>query len=151
LTTEYWLAAVLAVVVAALLSALVYLVVVRRLASAPPLVGTVATIAVSALLLALTILVLNHLLSEPAVPAGIAPPPQDVHVRMGSGALDLGAILTLVAAVLALPAIELFLRRSRIGTAVRAAADNPDRAATLGVDGPTVTTAMWTLSGALAG
>jgi branched-chain amino acid transport system permease protein len=151
LTTEYWLAAALAVLLAAGLSALTYLLVVRRLSSAPPLVGTVATIAVSALLAAVTILVLNKLLSEPAVPAGIAPPPQDVHLRLGAGSFDLGALLTLGVALLALPAVELYLRRSRIGTGVRAAADNPDRAATLGVNSASVTTRVWTIAGALSG
>jgi branched-chain amino acid transport system permease protein len=151
LTTEYWLAALLAVVVAALLSALTYLLVVRRLATAPPLVGTVATVAVSALLSALTVLALNRMLSDAAVPSGIAPPPQDVQLSFGGGSFNLGALLTLGVAALALPAVELYLRRSRVGTGVRAAADNPDRAATLGVNSASVTTRVWMIAGALSG
>jgi branched-chain amino acid transport system permease protein len=150
-TTEYWLAAVLAVALAGGLAALTYLFVVRRLAAAPPLVGTVATIAVTALLSAVTVLALNKVFSDAAVPAGSATPPHEVHLHAGGGAFDLGSLATLAAGVLVLPLVELYLRRSRVGTAVRAAADNPDRAATLGVDSASVTTRIWILAGALSG
>ena len=150
-TTEYWLAAVLAVVLAAALSVLTYLLVVRRLAAAPPLVGTVATIAVSSLLLAVTILTLEKVFSEPPIPAGSGAPPHDVHVQFAGASFDIGALATLGALLVALPAVELYLRRSRAGTAVRAAADNPDRAATLGVNSASVTTRIWAMAGALSG
>jgi branched-chain amino acid transport system permease protein len=72
-------------------------------------------------------------------------------LSFGGGSFNLGALLTLGVAALALPAVELYLRRSRVGTGVRAAADNPDRAATLGVNSASVTTRVWMIAGALSG
>ena len=149
-TAEYWLAAILTIALAALLAAGTYLFVVRRLAGAPALVGTVATIAVSSLLFAFQFELIKHLPGKSQALAGIASPPQDVNVRMGGTSFNLGAFLTL-GTLLVLPAIELYLRRSRVGTGVRAAADNPDRAATLGVNSAVVTTIVWAIAGAVSG
>lgn len=150
-TTEYWTLAVLSVVVAAGLSALVYLLVIRRLGNAPALVGTVATIAVAAFLQSAQVLVLNKVLSDAAVPQFASAPPHDVNLRFAGASYDVGALLTIGVVVIALPAVELYLRRSRVGNAVRATADNPDRAATLGVDSARVTTRVWAIAGALSG
>jgi branched-chain amino acid transport system permease protein len=150
LTVEYWLAAVLAIGLAAVLSAATYLIVVRRLAGAPPLVGTVATIAISSLLYALQFELIKHWPGGTQSLAGVATPPQNINVGVGGTNLNLGAVLTLGSLVL-LPVVELYLRRSRVGTGVRAAADNRDRAATLGVNSAVVTTVVWAIAGALSG
>jgi branched-chain amino acid transport system permease protein len=56
-----------------------------------------------------------------------------------------------VAAVLALVALSVFLRRARTGVAVRAAAENDERAAMLGVNSARVTSVVWLQAGLLAG
>src|SRR5205823_2571528 len=50
LTVNYWLAAACGIVVAPLIAGIVYIVLVRRFAGAPPLVATVLTIAIASLL-----------------------------------------------------------------------------------------------------
>jgi branched-chain amino acid transport system permease protein len=150
LTVEWWGAAVMAILVAALLSAAAYAFLVRRLSDAPPLVGTVATIAVTVLLASASGLIVSTIFGDDQL-AGSTAPPQDVTVTVSGVAFHLPQLLTLGLAVAVLPALGLFLRRSKIGTGVRAAAANPERAGTLGVDGSRVTTVVWSIAGALSG
>lgn len=150
LQTEYWLAAALALTVAAALSGLTYLLVVRRFAGAPPLVGTVATIAVSSLFAAVTLLAIQDLFKDPRLTA-VTTPPTDPSITLGGVIFTLPALITLGLGLITLPLLEMYLRRSRVGTAVRAAADNPERASTLGVDGARVTVVVWLIAGTLSG
>lgn len=150
LQAEYWVAAALALVLAAVLSGLTYLLVVRRFAGSPPLVGTVATIAVATLLTALTSIAIQDWFKDPKLTANTLPP-SDPKFFLGGVLFTLPAVATLALGVLTLPLLGYYLRRSRIGTGVRAAADNSERAATLGVDGARVTLVVWLIAGLLSG
>lgn len=54
-------------------------------------------------------------------------------------------------ALVALIAVGLFLQKSRMGTAIRAVADNPDLAIASGINDKRVILMVWTLAGALGG
>lgn len=54
-------------------------------------------------------------------------------------------------ALVALVAVGLFLQKSRLGTAIRAVADNPDLAIASGINDKRVVLIVWTLAGALGG
>ncbi len=54
-------------------------------------------------------------------------------------------------ALIALVAVGLFLQRSRVGTAIRAVADNPDLAIASGINDRQVILMVWTIAGTLGG
>lgn len=155
---NYWLALVLSLGVAVLIGWLTYVVVVRRFANASRLVLTVATIFIGYLVLGLTAqltqaLVPSELRETGARPAGVEPTrlPFDFVVRLGGVNFHAVHFLTVAAALGALAWLVVYLRRSARGTAIRAASDNPDRAATLGVSVNRVTGRVWVIAAGLAG
>lgn len=150
---EYWLAAGIALVVSMLVSLLTFLLVVRRFRDAPPLVGTVATLAVSSLLfwIVATYLPDREWLRELGGYAAPVPAPVDVRVPVGTFVLGFPQLATLAVAAASIAALALFLRRNRTGVAVRAAAENSERAAMLGVNSARVTSVVWLQAGLLAG
>jgi len=150
LAVEWWGGAVLCVLLAAVISATTYLGLVRRLRDAPPLVGTVATIAVNYLLAALSTVVIRSLFDDEQLVAETAPP-QDAALTFDGVVFHLPQLVSLGLAVVVVPLLALFLRRSKVGTGVRANAANAERAATLGVDGTRVTVVVWLLAGGLSG
>lgn len=150
---QYWLAVGAGLATATLLSLLTYVLVVRRFRVAPPLVGTVATIAVGSLLGWFTSQQVPDWLKKSSLHgvAGLVSPPTNVRLKIGSVVFHLPEIATVVVAVIALGALSLFLRLNRTGVAVRAAAENDERAAMLGVSSARVTSVVWAQAGLLSG
>lgn len=148
---EYWSAIVVALLVSCLLSLAVYLLVVRRFRDSPPLVGTVATIAISSVLAYGAGLSGIPRLFKDKDLGGAVPPPLDVSVHLHPSVLHLPDIAALVVGVLAMVGLMVFLSRSRIGVAVRATAENAERASTLGVNATTVSSVVWLAAGLLSG
>lgn len=150
---EYWVAVLLGLLVAVLLSVLTFVLVVRRFRSAPPLVGTVATIAVAGLLGWFTAVKVPDWLKQSSLQGvgGIVPPPVSASVTYGGVIFRLPEIATAITAVVAVVGLSLFLRRARTGIAVRASAENDERAAMLGVNSARVTGIVWAQAGLLAG
>ncbi|MDX6273429.1 MAG: branched-chain amino acid transport system permease protein livM [Frankiales bacterium] len=146
---EYWLVAVLALAVGTLLSTLTYVLVVRRLRDTPPLVGTVATIAVAVLLTNGSLYVTRKVLDGKVINATTAPP-LGFKVTLGGTVFRIADLVALGLGLAVLPALEIYLRRSRAGRSMRAAAENPERVATLGVDASRVTVVAWVLAGLLS-
>jgi branched-chain amino acid transport system permease protein len=64
--------------------------------------------------------------------------------------VDFAALTVLVISVAALGGLALWLRRSRLGTAVRGVAVNAERAQSLGINVRAVSTVIWTMAGSLA-
>jgi ABC-type branched-subunit amino acid transport system ATPase component/ABC-type branched-subunit amino acid transport system permease subunit len=141
---NYFLALAAAIVVGAGIGAGVELAVIRRLFKAPRLVVLIATIGVAQLLL-----VLEYLL--PAVPQQSRyPSPLDRTIEVGSLVLHSGHFMVLAFVPAAVAGLSLFLTRTPTGTAIRAAAENPDTATLVGVSAKRVSLVVWALAGALA-
>lgn len=150
---EYWLAVAAALLVSTLLSLATFLLVVRRFRGAPPLVGTVATIAVASMLGWFTSVKVPDWLQHSSLRGidGLVPPPVKVRLSIGGVVFGFVEIATVGVAVVALVGISVFLRWSRTGVAVRAAAEDDERAAMLGVNSARVTSVVWAQAGLLAG
>ena len=152
---EYWVALAGTLLVAPLCGLIVYFGLMRPLARASRLVGTVATLAAATVLGYAGDLIAGafdpHGGSLGGTPADTRPPVA-ANLRLGPGVvLDLGSWLTVVVAVLALGLVILFLRRARMGRAIRAAADNEDRARSLGIGPIGVQALVWSIAGLLSG
>jgi branched-chain amino acid transport system permease protein len=79
-------------------------------------------------------------------------PPGDFDWHIGPLAtLHQSEVLLVIAAVAAVLGLTRYLRRSQTGVAIRAAAEGPARAETLGVDVHRVTARVWFIAGLLAG
>ena len=154
LDISYWLSLVLSLGFGVGLSWLVYLLVVRKLERAPRLVLTVASIFLITLLAGVQRLLITALTTEDQRTFGgvlkPVPPPLDLEWQTGAARFVTADFLTVAVAVVALTGIALYLARSRTGNAIRATAENPARAQTLGVDVVKVTSRVWLLVGALS-
>jgi branched-chain amino acid transport system permease protein len=62
-----------------------------------------------------------------------------------------GHLLALILLVVAYVAVTAFLRYTRLGTAIRASAENTERAELLGINVRSLSTVVWAIAGALAG
>jgi branched-chain amino acid transport system permease protein len=145
----YALATIGGLAAAVALGAVVELAVVRRFARASRLVLTVATLGLAQVLAAATAL-LPRAFGQPPLLAPRLTPPFTVRIVVGDvvlGANDVIAALTIPVAVGALAA---WLRWSTAGVAVRAAADNADRAAMAGIPVKRLHTAVWAVAALLA-
>ncbi len=157
LQVNYWGSLLVSFGFAVGLSWLVYLLVVRKLERAPRLVLTVASIFLITLLAAVqrgmvTLLTTQEQRSFGGVTNPV-PPPLRIEFTLGAERTRFATadLLSVVIAVLALGAVALYLSRSRLGTAIRATAENPSRAQSLGVDVVSVNSRVWMLVGALSG
>lgn len=148
-------AAILALAASGLVAVGVYVIVVRRFASSPVLVSTIVTLFAAQALSGAQGKITSKLVSQTDIARGTALPtivPQWDHTWTVAGFPVHGAQVVLVALVpIVLVAMALYLRRSDTGVAIRAAADNPQRAQTLGVDVAAVTSRVWVLAGLLSG
>jgi branched-chain amino acid transport system permease protein len=135
---------------------LVYLVVARRFAGAPRLVATVGSIFAITALPAVSRVVIYFLTTaeqrELPLPTNIVvAPPFDVRANVLGVTFHLADLLTVVIAVGVVVALQVYFKVSANGVAIRAAAENPNRAETLGVNVGKVTTRVWLIIGVLSG
>lgn len=144
-----WLLAFGAGIAAAVvLGALCELAVIRRFFRAPRLILTVATLGLSQLL-AFGGLLLPRLFDE-EVRSQRLDPPFEFSFSVDPLIFTANDLLVLVGAPLAMLAVGLFLQRTAIGVAIRAAADRADRASLLGVPVKSLHTVVWSIAGVLA-
>lgn len=144
----YALGLVTGLVASVALGAVVELAVIRRFARSSRLVLTVATIGVTQLLAFFAVL-LPRLWDQSAASQRI-PAPVDWKLTIGSFILTANDLIALVVAPAAMLGVGLFLTRTRVGTAVRAAAERGERASMLGVPVGWLSTAVWALAGLLS-
>ncbi len=146
---NYWLAMVIAVVLGVSLGALVDLIVVRRFAQSPRLILTVATLGVVQVLALIAVYIPGWLGVRRGVSSVMATPWQGFRVLDGRGTPILtGDYIFAIVAVVALSlALVAFFRMSRMGIALRASAENADRALLLGIPVRRVGTVAWMLAG----
>lgn len=130
------------------LGAIVELAIIRRFSRSPRLVLTVATIGVTQLLAVFAILI-PRLWDENAASQRI-PPPLDWKLTIGSFILNANDLIAMIVAPLAMVVIGVFLTRTRVGTAVRAAAERSERASLLGIPVGGLSTIVWMLAAFLS-
>jgi branched-chain amino acid transport system permease protein len=144
----YVVALVVGLLAALVLGATTERVVIRRFSHSPRLLVTVATIGLSQVLVGAAMLLPR--LWDLELVAGRIAPPFDATRQIGTITFDANDLLGLVVTPILIVAVTAFLRRSDAGTAIRASADNADRAALLGVPVARLQTLVWSLAGALA-
>ncbi|MCU1376646.1 MAG: hypothetical protein JWO68_3932, partial [Actinomycetia bacterium] len=145
----YFLAAGLGVLTGVVVGGLVEVLVIRRFSGASRLVLTVATIGLAQILGAVQLLIPKWLHSDRLLVAGFKTPfsfKLDIDPVVFTG--DHLLIIAVVPPIIA--ALAWFLLRTDAGVAVRAAADNTERALLLGIPVRRLSTMVWALSGGLA-
>ena len=139
------------------IGALVELVLLRRFARAPRLVVTVVTIAVGQTLLGFALAMPGWFgfLPDPetgqTLLPGVAPstPFDDLERVWGRLTFTGPQLAAFGLTVLALAAFAAFLRFTRVGTALRGASENRERAGQLGIDVDGLSTVVWIVVGLL--
>lgn len=142
----YWAAFPVAIALAAGVAGLVEVGVVRRLAGRPSLIGMIATLGLSQF-----ILVLALVINTDGVSGFTFPEPQLMPtLEVGTLELTPPYVAMLVLGPVLLVGLSLFLRRHRLGMAMRAAADDPDGAQLAGIRATRMTTLAWAIAGGVA-
>jgi branched-chain amino acid transport system permease protein len=153
-------AAVVAVAVAALVSWLAYTTLLRRFRKSPRIMLTLVTIFAAQVLAGTQSQIQQFLVPRPEDDAALfqriaqrsTRPPGEFLWRIDPlASIRLGDVLLILAAVAAVIGLGLYLRKSDAGVAIRASAESPSRAQTLGVDVIGVTGRVWLIAGGLAG
>ena len=139
----YWIAAPLSILLVAVLGALLHLVVIEPLLSAPPINQLLATGGVLFFLqsfatVAFGIDFLNIGIQLPVLAFG------DMH-------FSYARLLAFIAAVVGMVAVYVFMKKSYVGTAIRAIAQDRQIMALMGVDTRRIYLITSALGGALAG
>lgn len=154
---NFVIAALLGLAASVLVSLIVYFLVVQRFARHSRLVLTIATIFVAQVLLALQGQLGDWLTTqdqrelEGVNPNAPSPPPWDVAIDLDPTQLRLDGILAIGLGLVLVVGVAAYLRFSTTGVALRASADNPSRAQTLGVNTVGVTSRVWIVVGLLSG
>ncbi|MHB8463993.1 MAG: ABC transporter permease subunit [Acidimicrobiales bacterium] len=142
----YWFAFVLALSAAAAIGAASEIVVIRRLRTAPLVLSVIATLGLG------QVISLFSSLVDHSVGSGITYPQPPGFPRFSVGALLMtpaySAMLILTPAIVI--ALVLFLRRGRLGVAMRASAANADAARMSGILAGRMSALAWGIAGAVA-
>ena len=145
---NYFLCIATGLVAAAVIGAILEVTVVRRFGQAPRLIMTVATIGLAQVLNGLSILIPVEW--SQGHNSGTFDTPWNVHFRIFPVLFDGNYVLALVTVPVVLVALTWFMRYTSYGIAIRAAADNGDRARLLGVPVNRLSTIVWTITGVLS-
>ena len=142
----YWLALLPAMLVSAAVGGLTELGIIRRLRRAPKLMSLVATLGVAQVLLGLSTAINSGAQNGVAYPQ----PPGLPSFRIDTFLVTRAYVGLLIVSPLVVLALVAFLRYSRYGLSMRAAAANPEAARMAGVFAGRMSTLAWSLAGGLA-
>lgn len=137
------------ITLAALLGAAIDMVVIRRFAKAPRLILTVATIGVSQILAGLAFFIPIWLGSQGRPISEVPTPFKRFRFDLGNEIFNGDYVFAIVTVALSVTGLALFFRFTRIGIALRASAENADRASLLGIPVRRVGTVAWMLAAVL--
>lgn len=125
-------------------------VVIRRFRRSPRIIVTVATIGVAQLLSFVEFFTPKWILGKPLPTSQFTTPFSAGKREIGGVFFQGDHLVTLVAVLAAVLALTLFLRATRFGISIRAAAENPARAALLGVPVAAASTLVWVVAATLS-
>jgi branched-chain amino acid transport system permease protein len=151
---NYWLAFAGAIALTTLLVWLVYVAVIKRFNEAPRLVLTVVTLCSGQVATAVGFALMDRYLplrDGDVVFRGAAAIPVRIDIDIDPAVFHTADLMVVVAAVAAGAALFAFFRYSRVGIVLRGAAENPQRAQTLGVNLTSITGRAWIIAGFLSG
>ncbi|MEY2475605.1 MAG: branched-chain amino acid transport system permease protein livM [Actinomycetota bacterium] len=149
----FFLAVAAGIVVAPVLGGLIDLLIMQRFTKSPRLVATVATLGLVPLLGELIRRVIDFLEKEDLEGRQNLPfnfPFKGSKLDINGFVFDVRHLTVLVLCSVALIGLAAFLRRSRLGIAVRGASENADRAALLGVPVMLVSVTVWAIAATLS-
>ena len=149
----FWPALAGGVIVALAAGLFVEVALLRRFARAPRLVLTVVTIAIGQTLLGIALTLPEVFGFAPDADTGVTNLPTTAPSTPFDGStwkagdifFNGNQVAAVVLAALALAALALFLRFTRVGTAIRGAAENRERASQLGIDVDGLSSVVWVI------
>ena len=142
----YWLAFPIALAAGGAMSGAIEVGFVRRISSAPRVLGIVITLGLSQFLIIAGLLINKNHAAPRQFPKPTGFPEFDLFGTKITSSYS--AMLFFVPVVLIL--LVWFLKRTRYGLAIRAAADNPDAASLAGVKASRMVSLSWVIAGMLA-
>ena len=122
----------------------------RRFFNSSRLVLSVATIGMAQLVAFGEYALTQAFAGQPAA-AGLHTPLSDLHIQITGVVFDGNTVLLLAALPFVAVALGAFLRRTDLGVATRASAENTERAALLGIPVRRLSTLAWVVASLLAG
>lgn len=145
---NYFLAVASGLLMATVLGGLIDVGIIRRFRTAPRLILAVATIGVAQILSGASILI--ALAFSGGTSAGGFQTPFKASFTLFPAVIRGDHILAMITVPMVLLGLVIFFRRSPYGIAIRASADNTDRANLLGVPTGRLSTMVWALAGLLS-
>jgi branched-chain amino acid transport system permease protein len=145
---NFWIALPLAVAVGGAVGAITEITTIRRFSKSPRLVVMVASIGLAQAFGGLELLGTKHIGFESFT--GAFAPPFNVSLKVDVYTFHSAEILIVAVVPVVIAFLAWFLLRTHVGVAVRAAAENEDRALLLGIPVRRLATIVWTIAGALA-
>ena len=125
--------------------------VMRRFSSSPRLVATVFTIGLAQIFVYLELQLPDWIGGTTSLPFNFPTPYSGFKVEIGGVIFNGDYFAIVVAAAAVCAGLAAFLRFTRVGIAVRASAENADRASLLGVPVARLSTIVWVLAGLCSG
>ncbi len=147
----YWVGAIIMLVGAASTGALVELLIMKRFRDKPRLIATVATIGVAQLMILGEIYVPLWTTGSSFAPVSFPTPFQHISFRVTGFVFSGDYIAIVVIALAVIAGLGAFFRFTRVGIAMRASAENADRASLLGIPVSTISTLVWVLAALCSG
>jgi branched-chain amino acid transport system permease protein len=152
----YWQAVLITVIGSLLLGALVEFVFIRRFNKSPRLILTLATIGIAQFLgfFEVGLSLAGWVRGDAAVQGSasrIVTPFSDARAEIGSVNFSGDHLVTVLLVLVLALGLGAFFRYTNIGMAVRASAENADRAALMGIPVRRVRTIVWVIAGLLSG
>ena len=148
---NYFLVLPIVILGSALLGGATDVLVMRRFRSAPRLIATVATIGVSLLLVFFELNVQLWITGDLISSSQFRTPWSEYEVTLGTLVFDGNFVMAGVVTAVICAALAAFFRFTDMGVAVRASAENGERASLLGIPVARVSTLVWVIAGLLSG
>lgn len=145
---NYWIALPVAVVVGAGVGALTEVTTIRRFSRSPRLIVAVASIGLAQVYGGLELIGSTH--EKFTALEGAFSPPFNISFTISVYTFHSAELLVMIVVPVVIAALAWFLLRTDVGVAVRAAAENEDRALLLGIPVRRLATIVWAIGGALA-